>query len=55
MCGLQLDMAAASLLESEVPMKRLLLLVDMARQTVPEGYAIPIARWTQVIRDIEAS
>ncbi|KAK9821901.1 hypothetical protein WJX74_010997 [Apatococcus lobatus] len=51
----ELDMAAASLLESEVPMKRLLLLVDMARQTVPEGYAIPIARWTQVIRDIEAS
>ncbi len=50
-----MEMAVASLLDSEVPIKRILLLVDMARQSVPEGYAIPIARWTQVIRDIDSS
>ncbi|KAK9852554.1 hypothetical protein WJX84_006225 [Apatococcus fuscideae] len=51
----EMEMAVASLLDSEVPIKRILLLVDMARQSVPEGYAIPIARWTQVIRDIDSS
>ena len=38
------------LLESEVLVKRLLLLVDMARQTLPERHTIPIAQWTHVIR-----
>ncbi|KAG2433336.1 hypothetical protein HXX76_008400 [Chlamydomonas incerta] len=35
-----------------VPMKKLLLWVEMARQDVPEGQKIPLARWEQVLRDL---
>lgn len=35
-----------------VPMKKLLLWVEMARQDVPEGQKVPLARWEQVLRDL---
>ena len=35
------------------PIKRLLLLLDLARQGQPEEEsAVPIARWTKVIQDL---
>ncbi len=49
---LQVNMAVASLIESEMPVKRLLLLLDMARQDVAAGAPIPLAKWNQTIRDI---
>ena len=42
----------AGLAEAEVPIKRLLLLVDLARQGVPAGTPIPLPRWHQVLRDL---
>lgn len=47
-------MAVASLIESEMPIKRLLLLLDMARQDVAAGAPIPLQKWNQTIRDISA-
>ncbi|CAL8461921.1 g1452 [Coccomyxa elongata] len=50
-----LDAAVASLAEQEVPMKRLLLLVDLARQGVPDGQHISLQRWIQVLTDLSLS
>lgn len=44
-------MAVASLLEPEMAIKRLLLLLDLAREGVPVGSHIPVQRWQQVLRD----
>ena len=52
---LQMDMAVASLIDTSMSMKRLLLLIDMARQGLPEGTPIPIAKWSQVIRDVSGA
>ena len=49
---LQLEAAASCLTEAEVPIKRLLLLLDLARQGVPEGSHIPLERWMQVLHDL---
>ncbi|CAK0783695.1 hypothetical protein CVIRNUC_006894 [Coccomyxa viridis] len=46
------EAAAAYLAEPETPIKRLLLLLDLARQGVPEGSHIPLERWSQVLRDL---
>lgn len=43
------------LVEAEVPIKRLLLTVDLARQGVAEGQFIPLQRWTQVLADLSLS
>lgn len=48
----QVEAAVAGLAEAEVPIKRLLLLVDLARQGVPAGAPIPLERWHQVLRDL---
>ena len=49
----QLDVATTELLEPEVPVKRLLLLVELARQGLEAGQrAVPLARWTQIIQDL---
>ncbi len=48
----QVEAAAAYLAEPETPIKRLLLLLDLARQGVPEGSHIPLERWSQVLRDL---
>ena len=47
----QVDMAVASLLEPEMAIKRLLLLLDLAREGIPEGAHIPVQRWQQILRD----
>jgi vesicle-fusing ATPase len=54
-CVLQLDAAVACLLDPKVPIKRLLLLVELARQGIPEGQHIPLQRWTQVLSDLSLS
>ena len=51
--ALQVDMAVASLLDPEMPIKRLLLLLDMARQDMKGQEHIPIAHWSQVVREIQ--
>eukprot|EP00891_Asterochloris_glomerata_P007298 jgi/Astpho2/7298/fgenesh1_pm.00113_%23_29_t len=51
----EMDMAVASLTDTSMSMKRLLLLIDMARQGLPEGTPIPIAKWSQVIRDVSGA
>ena len=51
----EVEMAIASLIEPEVPIKRLLLLLEMARQGAGGGGAsprIPIAHWNAVLRDL---
>ena len=45
-------MAVASLLEPELPIKRLLLLLEMARQAAPGSPTIPLQHWAQVLRDL---
>lgn len=46
-------MAAQELEDGAMPIKRLLLLLDLARQGLEEGErAVPIGRWTQVIQDL---
>jgi len=45
-------MAVASLIESQMPIKRLLLLLDIARQDVPAGIPTPLMKWNQTIRDV---
>ena len=52
MRGVQVSAAVAVLAEAEVPIKRLLLLVDLARQGVPAGTPIPLQRWHEVLRDL---
>ncbi|CAL5222767.1 g5179 [Coccomyxa viridis] len=47
-----LEAAASCLTEAEVPIKRLLLLLELARQGVPEGSHIPLDRWMQVLHDL---
>ena len=49
---LQVNMAVASLIESQMPIKRLLLLLDIARQDVPAGSPTPLMNWNQTIRDV---
>jgi vesicle-fusing ATPase len=50
--GAELEVAVLEVGEG-VPVKRLLLLVDLARQGQgEEETGVPIARWTQVIRDL---
>jgi len=47
----QVDLAVASLLESEMAMKQVLLLLDLAREgTADQGY-ISVHKWQQIIRD----
>jgi len=48
----QVNMAVASLIESQMPIKRLLLLLDIARQDVPAGSPAPLMKWNQTIRDV---
>ena len=49
---LQLDVAVQEVKEG-TPIKRLLLLLDLARQGQPEEQtAVPIASWIKVIRDL---
>jgi hypothetical protein len=64
MMWIQVDMALMALLSAsnnsfaaELPIKRLLLLLEMARQSTagadePHTSVIPIERWTQVIQDL---
>lgn len=41
------------LIDPEVPIKRLLLLLDLARQGQPEEeQAASLTRWVQVLRDL---
>lgn len=47
-------MAVASLIETQMPIKRLLLLLDMARQDVLEGAPTPLMKWNQTIRDVSS-
>lgn len=50
---LQLDIAVAELPDLEVPLKRLLLLLDLARQGQPEEErVVSLTRWSQVLRDL---
>ena len=42
----------ASLIEPEMPIKRLLLLLEMARQAAPNSQTIPVQHWAQVLRDL---
>jgi vesicle-fusing ATPase len=50
--GVELD-AAAQELGGMVPMKQLLLLVDLARQGLPEESSfLPLERWNRVIQDL---
>jgi len=49
---LQLDVAVQEVLDG-IPIKRLLLLLDLARQGLEEEQtAVPIATWTKVIQDL---
>ena len=48
----QVDAAVAHLADSAVPIKRLLLLLEMARQGLPQGHPIPLPRWAQVLADL---
>ncbi|DBB18339.1 hypothetical protein WJX82_004385 [Trebouxia sp. C0006] len=48
----EVNMAVASLIESQMPIKRLLLLLDIARQDVPAGIPTPLMKWNQTIRDV---
>ena len=48
----QAGAAVAGLADAQVPIKRLLLLLDLARQGVPAGAHIPLARWHQVLADL---
>ena len=47
----ELDTAVAELVD-EVPMKRLLLLLDLARQGQEAGEQVPVTRWSAVIQDL---
>lgn len=52
----QLDAAVAELPDPEVPIKRLLLLLDLARQgQADEERAVPLERWSAVLRDLGVS
>ncbi len=55
LCWVQLEAAVACLADAEVPMKRLLLLVDLARQGITDGQYIPVQRWSQVLTDLSLS
>lgn len=48
----EVDMAVANILEAELPIKRLLMLLEMARQGVLDTDTIPITHWSQVLRDL---
>lgn len=48
----EVDAAVQSLLGQQMPIKRLLLLLELARQGVPDGAFIPLQRWNQVLQDI---
>ena len=48
---LQVDMAIASLLEPEMAIKRLLLLLELAREGLQDGQAVPMGQWQQVLRE----
>lgn len=51
----EVDMAVASLVDAQVPIKRLLTLVDLAMQSVPKGSKhIPGQVWAQVLQDLRA-
>ncbi|KAK9812135.1 hypothetical protein WJX73_009967 [Symbiochloris irregularis] len=47
----EVDMAVAGLIDSEIPIKRLLMLVERARQGVPPGSTIPFPNWSSVIQN----
>ena len=52
----QLDAAVAELPDADVPIKRLLLLLDLARQGQPEEQPeASLERWAQVLRDLAVS
>lgn len=44
-------MAVASLLEPEMSIKRLLLLLELAREGLQDGQPIPMQQWQQILRD----
>ena len=49
----QLDAAVAELPDADVPIKRLLLLLDLARQGQPADQPqASLTRWAQVLRDL---
>eukprot|EP00192_Tetraselmis_astigmatica_P006746 CAMPEP_0117653924 /NCGR_PEP_ID=MMETSP0804-20121206/3461_1 /TAXON_ID=1074897 /ORGANISM="Tetraselmis astigmatica, Strain CCMP880" /LENGTH=722 /DNA_ID=CAMNT_0005460153 /DNA_START=175 /DNA_END=2343 /DNA_ORIENTATION=- len=48
----EVDEAVSFLLDSEVPMKRLLLLLEMARQDQTSGQRIPMERWRTCLTDL---
>ncbi|KAL4457630.1 hypothetical protein ABPG75_012495 [Micractinium tetrahymenae] len=51
--GPEVDAAVGELIDPEVPIKRLLLLLDLARQGQPEEErAASLTRWVQVLRDL---
>lgn len=39
---------------AQVPIKKLLLWLEMAKQDVAEGQKVPISRWAQVLRDLSS-
>ena len=53
-CSLQVDMAVASLLESEISIRRLLKLLDLARDSSDENNLVNIQRWQQVLRQLQS-
>lgn len=50
-CPFQVDEAVAHLLDAEIPMKRLLLLLEMARQDSPDKH-ISLAQWQKCLTDL---
>ena len=49
---LQLEVAVQEL-EDSIPIKRLLLLLDLAKQGQPEeDPSVPLGKWTKVIQDL---
>lgn len=49
----EIDMAMVALMDSSVPIKRLLTLVDLAQQTTGKG-RIPGHVWAEVLADLRA-
>lgn len=53
---LQLDVAVQEINDDQVPIKRVLLLLDLAKQGVSEEDAtVPIGKWTRVLQELSLS
>eukprot|EP00884_Botryococcus_braunii_P005505 jgi/Botrbrau1/14956/Bobra.0018s0059.1 len=48
----EVDAAVASLVDPDISIKRLLLLLEMARQGAEAGARIPVLHWNQVLKDL---